>query len=124
MAKVQSLWPLLPDEIKLECFSHLSELDLCRAARVCSQWMHLSMDASLWPEYAIAVKASGHLPSPRVCHSAVTYNQKMVIYGGHNPAPGILIHFSFCLVHSAEGHKLIWRFLNGLTIALFRASDI
>jgi N-acetylneuraminic acid mutarotase len=88
MEKQKSLWHLIPDEIKLECFSHLSEVDLCRAARVCTQWMSLAMDSSLWPEYSMAAHSTGNIPTPRVCHSAVTYNKKMVVYGGHNPAPG------------------------------------
>uniref|UniRef100_A0A6B2L8C6 Uncharacterized protein n=1 Tax=Arcella intermedia TaxID=1963864 RepID=A0A6B2L8C6_9EUKA len=32
--------------------------------------------------------ADSAVPSPRVCHSAVVYNKKMYIYGGHNPDPG------------------------------------
>jgi hypothetical protein len=87
------LWNLLPDEIKLECFSHLKEVDLCRAACVSSQWRVLSLDPTLWPEYSTSASSWGSVPSPRVCHSAVTYNKKMFVYGGHNPAPGILIDF-------------------------------
>jgi N-acetylneuraminic acid mutarotase len=87
-----SLFDHLPEEMKMECFSHLKEKDLCRSAGVCRRWNNLATDNALWPEYfksfdPPAAKAN-QVPNPRVCHSAVVYNNKMIIFGGHNPLPG------------------------------------
>ena len=38
----------LPDDIWLEVFSFLSQIDLLRAALVCRTWKRLSRDSSLW----------------------------------------------------------------------------
>jgi N-acetylneuraminic acid mutarotase len=87
-----SLFDHLPEEMKMECFSHLKEKELCRSAAVCRRWNNLATDNALWPEYVKsfdppAAKAT-QVPTPRVCHSAVVYNNKMIIFGGHNPMPG------------------------------------
>jgi len=79
----------------MECFAHLKEKDLCRSAAVCRRWNNLATDNVLWPEYfksfdPPAAKAN-EVPAPRVCHSAVVYMNKMILFGGHNPLPGMRI---------------------------------
>jgi len=42
---------------------------------------------SLWTRSLFVVNSTDS-PSPRVCHSAVVYKDKMYIFGGHNPESG------------------------------------
>ncbi|XP_063062610.1 F-box/LRR-repeat protein 7 [Engraulis encrasicolus] len=48
---------LLPDNILLQIFSHLSTNQLCRCARVCRRWYNLAWDPRLWN----AVRLTGEL---------------------------------------------------------------
>jgi len=79
-----TLLTYLPDEIKLQIFSFLPVSDLCAAARVCREFRALSTDDGLWRRFFVRIP-SRDAPTARVCHSALVYEEKMYIYGGHVP---------------------------------------
>lgn len=81
MALVSSL----PDEILSHVATFLNPSDLKNCNTVCDRLCDVSRDYTLWRRFFVDINTS--CPPGRLCHTAVSHNNKMYIYGGHITQP-------------------------------------
>ncbi|EFA75147.1 Kelch repeat-containing protein [Heterostelium album PN500] len=58
--------------------------DICKLRLVSKNFLKISSEYSLWKMFILRLQTNNK-PPPRVCHTAVVYNNLMYVYGGHLP---------------------------------------
>ncbi|EGC34241.1 hypothetical protein DICPUDRAFT_80019 [Dictyostelium purpureum] len=76
---------MLPYEVLLNVFSFLDDLKDIKSLKLVSKtFNNIASECSLWRMFLIKLNTNGKI-TPRVCHSAIVYNNLMYVYGGHLP---------------------------------------
>jgi len=83
----------LPEELICEIMEHLPQRDLGRFTQVCRDLNRIGSEDSMWRkkgllkrdiETSSAGSSTDNVPSARLCHTMVVYNNKIYVMGGHN----------------------------------------
>jgi len=75
----------VPTEIKVLIFSFLNCESLIAVSRVCREWNRVTTDFLLFRPFILKLSPLGTLPEPRVCQAAATYENSLIVHGGHFP---------------------------------------
>jgi len=82
----------LPEELICEIMCHLDHSDLGHLVQSCRDFYRIGGEEKIWKQKGFLKRkidtafAAGKetMPAPRLCHTAVTYKDKMYVFGGHN----------------------------------------
>lgn len=84
----------LPEELLCEIMCHLPHEDLGRFSQACRDFYRIGSEDKLWKkkgflkrkisETSFAGQVDSPVPTPRLCHTAVSHKNKMYVFGGHN----------------------------------------
>ena len=112
-------WELVPEELLLQIFSHLSYQEVCKAGRVCSKWWKVSKDDILWRKILrrdFKIKASVGLGQncrrqyqrmmdecPKVCHQVLDAHGDEVLFVSFSSSGEM---FVTC---SKDGTFIVWK---------------